>query len=93
MQAAIASKQYVPFAPDLVVEIISPSQSRKEATEKAQTWLASGARLVWNIWIDEQRVEVWQVDEPMDTLSVQDRLDGLEVVPGFSMPVADLFEF
>ena len=93
MQAAIASKQYVPFAPDLVVGIISPSQSRKEATEKAQTWLASGARLVWNIWIDEQRVEVWQVDEPMDTLSVQDRLDGLEVVPGFSMPVADLFEF
>lgn len=93
MQAAIVAKQYIPFAPDLVVEIISPSQSRKDATDKAQTWLASGTRLVWNIWIDERQVEVWQPDEPMYTLNAQDRLDGRDVVPDFTMPVAELFVF
>lgn len=93
VRAAIAARQYIPFAPDLVVEIISPSQSRNDAAERAQTWLASGTRLAWNIWIDEQRVEVWQADEALHILHAHDRLDGLEVVPGFTMLVAELFEF
>ncbi|HEY7346791.1 MAG TPA: Uma2 family endonuclease [Ktedonobacterales bacterium] len=84
---------YPRLAPDLAVEVISPSQTRKEATDKAQRWLAAGVRLMWVIWPESQTVEVWQADEPMRTLSAHDRLDGLEVVPGFTMPVAELFAF
>lgn len=93
VMAAITAKQYVPFAPDLVVEVISPSQSRNDAAERTQAWLAAGTRLVWNIWIDEQHVDLWQPDEPMRTLASREVLDGLEVVPGFTIPVADLFVF
>ncbi len=93
VREAIAAKKYVPFAPDLVVEIISPSQTKAEAAEKVQTWLASGTRLAWNIWVDKQQVDVWQPDEPMQTLTTRKNLDGLEVVPGFTMLVAELFEF
>jgi Uma2 family endonuclease len=87
----IARGEYVKLAPDLVVEVISPSQTRSEANSKAQRWLAAGTRLVWNIWIDAQQVDVWQPDSPMHTLSIRSVLDGLEVVPDFTMPIADLF--
>jgi hypothetical protein len=67
--------------------------SRLSVKEKVQRWLSAGTRLLWVIWPESQMVEVWQVDEPMSTLSVSDRLYGLEVVPDFTMPVAASFEF
>lgn len=56
-------------------------------------WLSAGIRLLWVIWLSGQTVETRQVDEPMSALSVSERLDGLEVVPDFTMPVAAPFEF
>ncbi len=86
-------KKYPRLAPDLAVEVISPSQTRSEAISKVERWLAAGVRLMWVIWPESQMVEVWQADEPMSALGARDRLDGLEVIPGFSMPVAELFVF
>jgi Uma2 family endonuclease len=88
---AIEQDIYVPLAPDLIVEVVSPSQSRADMAERTQRWLAAGTRLAWVIWRAKQAVDVWQPDEPMRTLTARDTLEGLEVVPGFSMPVADLF--
>ncbi|SRR5579871_38977 len=93
LRDARARKEYPRLWPDLVVEVVSPSQSRPDVLEKAQRWLAAGTRLLWAIWPESQTVEVWQADEPMHALTVRGQLDGLEVVPGFSMPVADLFVF
>ena len=84
-------KHYIPLAPDLVVEVVSPSQSRPDMAERAQRWLAVGTRLAWFIWPESQTVDVWHPDEPLRTLQASDLLDGLNVVPGFTMPVADLF--
>jgi Uma2 family endonuclease len=84
-------KEYPRFAPDLVVEVVSPSQSKPEMAERAQRWLAAGTRLAWFIWPEEQRVDVWQPDAPLSSLDRRDTLDGAEVVPGFTMPVAELF--
>ena len=85
--------KYARLAPDLAVEVVSPSEGRTYVTEKVQRWLSAGTRLLWVIWPGSQTVEVWQGDEPMHSLSAPDRLDGLEVVPGFTMLVAELFEF
>ena len=52
---------------------------------------AAGTRLLWAIWPTARQVDVWQPDEPMQTLSAHERLDGLDVAPGFTMPIADLF--
>ncbi|HEY7350174.1 MAG TPA: Uma2 family endonuclease [Ktedonobacterales bacterium] len=83
--------EYPHLAPDLVVEVVSPSQSKADMTERAHRWLAAGTRLLWAIWPNQQQVDMWQPDEPMQTLSARERLDGLDVVPGFTMLVADLF--
>jgi len=89
-------KEWPPFlqlAPDLVAEVVSPSQSRPDMAKKAQEWLRAGARLVWIIWPKRQEVDVWLPDNqtPSKTLKIGDALDGHDVVPGFSYALADLF--
>ena len=81
------------LAPDLVVEVVSPSQYRPEMIERANMWLSSGVRLVWIIWPQSKQVEVWQpvTGTPTAILSVADTLDGLDVLPGFTCPIAHLF--
>ncbi len=78
--------------PDLVVEIASPNQYHPEMAAKARRYLAAGVRLVWVIWPRQRQVEVWRpgADQPMVTLGEADALDGLDVLPGFSYPVAAL---
>ena len=61
--------------------------------EKAREYLAAGVRLVWMLWPRRQQVDVWQPDyaAPVDTLGLNDTLDGLDVLPGFSYPLSKLF--
>jgi Uma2 family endonuclease len=92
MREAQARKEYARLAPDLAVEVVSPSQATPaEMEERAHFWLAAGTRLVWNIWPEAQRVDVWQPDHPMTSLNAPDRLDGLDVIPGFTMSITELF--
>jgi Uma2 family endonuclease len=81
------------LAPDLVAEVASPSQFRPEMGEKAQRYLAAGVRLVWIVWPKSRQVDVWRpgAAQPVATLGPGDVLDGLDVLPGFTHPVADLF--
>ncbi len=89
-QAAIAQGSYAP-APDLIAEVVSASQSKYEVAERAQRWLGAGTRLVWNIWPERQVVDVWTPDAPVAPLHLPDHLDGLDVLPGFTLALADLF--
>ncbi|HEY7349111.1 MAG TPA: Uma2 family endonuclease [Ktedonobacterales bacterium] len=81
------------LAPDLTVEIASPDQYRPEMAEKARQYLAAGVRIVWVLWPKRQQVDVWRAgyDIPIDTLALNEALDGLEVLPGFSYPLSKLF--
>lgn len=81
------------LAPDLVAEVASPNQYRPEMAAKARRYLDAGVRLVWIIWPDDAQVEVWRPgsNAPVATLTTADQLDGLDVLPGFTHPVADLF--
>lgn len=81
------------LAPDLVVEIASPSQRQPDLAAKALLWLRAGARLVWVIWPRERHVDIWKhgLDVPDAILTEGDQLDGGEILPGFTFPVAHLF--
>lgn len=92
LREARRGAKYLPFAPDLIFEVVSPSQSAPEMAERIGRWLAAGTRLAWVAWPGRQTVDVWQPDEPMSSLSSSESLDGLEVVPGFHMSLADLFK-
>lgn len=89
----IDKKKPIPFAPDLAVEVASPAQSRDDLADKAVRYLGGGTRLVWAIWPDERRIDVWRSGDrrPATTLHEGDDLDGEDVVPGFRYPVADIF--
>ena len=89
-----AYDRYWRGAPDLLAEIVSPGQHQPEMAAKAQTYLEASARLVWIIWPRQQRVDVWQPgsDQPVASLGPADVLDGLDVLPGFTFPVARLFQ-
>lgn len=81
-----------PFAPDLAVEVASPTQYRPEMGAKARRYLAAGTKLVWVVWPKRRQVDIWRAgaDAPL-TIGVADTLEGEDVIPGFSYPVAALF--
>jgi Uma2 family endonuclease len=83
-----------PFAPDLAVEVASPSRNQDALAAKARRYLAGGTALVWIVWPDARTVDIWRstkAHRPSKTLGIGDLLDGEEVVGGFTYAVADLF--
>lgn len=77
-------------APDLAVEVRSPSETWKDLTEKVREYLAAGTRLAW---IADPESRTVHVHGPggSSVLSGSDVLDGGDVLPGFRVAVADLF--
>ncbi len=83
---------YLPLAPDFAVEIVSRSQRRPQMAAKARRWLDAGTRLVWVVWPKAQRIDVWRAGETQPvTLGAGDTLEGYDVLPGFTHPVAAIF--
>lgn len=80
---------------DLVAEVASPNQYyRPGMAAKVRLYLDAGVRLVWVLWLERREVDVWRPgsEAPATTLTSADQLDGLDVLPGFTHPIADLFE-
>lgn len=82
---------YAEVIPDLVVEVTSPSDSRRQAHDKARMWLSHGVRLVWVVHPETRIVDVHVPDQPVSTLSESDALNALDTVPGFSCAVSAVF--
>ena len=88
------SPRPIPFAPDLAVEVVSPDQTADEMAAKARTYLRGGTRLVWVVWPQSRHIDVWHADAPdapSAILDLSDTLDGEDVLPGFTYPVAEVF--
>ena len=87
---------YVPFAPDLAVEVVSPTNTAAEMRDKIEKYLQHGTQLVWVVYPDKQKVDVWRPAEEqtlhVDFLGAGDTLDGGDVLPGFTLPIADIFK-
>lgn len=84
------TRGYFPGAPDMVVEIVSPNDRYVDVQEKVDDWLAAGTRLVIVVNSRNRTVNV-HTPEGALTLTEADTLDGGDVVPGWRMPVADIF--
>ena len=82
---------YAEVVPDLVVEVASPSDSRRVVHDKARMWLSHGVRLVWVVHPETRTVDVHQPDHAVATLGDQHALDGLDVLPGFTCDVSAVF--
>lgn len=82
---------YWPGAPDLVVEVISPNDRYSEVDDKVGAWLAHGARMVLVVNPRWRTVLVHRLGVPPRLLSEQDAIDGEDVVPGWQLPVREIF--
>ena len=83
---------YWPGAPDLVVEVISPNDRYTEVEEKVAEWLEAGARMV--IVVNPRRHSVRVHRSPSDVIDLAegDVIDGADVVPGWTIPISEIFE-
>jgi Uma2 family endonuclease len=82
---------FFPGAPDIAVEVVSPNDLAREIDRKVQHYLRAGTRIVWVVWTDELAVTVHTPDRIARRLESGESLDGGDVLPGFSVPVAELF--
>jgi Uma2 family endonuclease len=82
---------FLELAPDLAVEVLSSSNTAAEVLRKLNDYLGHGVRLVWIVDPDARTTAVHAPDASPRWLTSADTLDGGDVLPGFTMPVASLF--
>lgn len=79
-------------APDLVVEVLSPSDRYRRTRRKVDEYLAAGARLVWVFDPDDRSVVVHRAGGTVTEYGENDVLDGGDVLPGFTLALAEVWE-
>lgn len=77
--------------PDLVVEVLSPSNTPREMARKRDEYFRGGVRLVWEIDPRQRTVRVYTAADQFRDLTAADTLAGDPVLPGFILPLAQLF--
>ncbi|HEX8834243.1 MAG TPA: Uma2 family endonuclease, partial [Abditibacteriaceae bacterium] len=83
---------YIEGAPTIAVEINSPNDVWHEVEDKVQAYLEAGSREVWIVDADSQTITVRTVDAPSRVYRRDETLTGSEVLPGFTMPLSEIFE-
>lgn len=88
---AMDRTKYLDLAPDLAVEVISPSELAKDIEAKILEYFDAGVHLIWVFYPNTRSVRLYRPGAIARILRVGDELSGEDVLPGFSCPVADLF--
>lgn len=83
---------FAEYPPDLAVEVLSPNQKLQDLGEKVGEFLDWGTPLVWVLDPEAQTATVYHSLTDAYTLGPEDELSGEEVIPGFSIRVAELFQ-
>ena len=83
---------YAETVPELVAEVVSPSDRRADVRDKARMWISFGVLTVWVVFPKTRTVEMHRTGtDEIATLTLDDSLDGAPVLPGFTYPLARLF--
>lgn len=82
---------YYQCAPDLAIEIISPAERAVAMRAKLKDYLRTGVRQVWQVYPETQEVVVYLADGTVRTYDIGQTIPGAEILPGFTLPVADVF--
>ena len=86
------SDGYLEVVPELVVEIVSPSDSPTEVDEKIRMWLDLGVSMALVVRPANRTIVIRRPGIPDVTLTGEDTLDGGDVLPGFSLPLREMFD-
>lgn len=85
------AEAYWPGAPDLAVEVLSPHDRTGDVDEKIRAWLDAGTRLVWVVDPQLRTLAAYRSTSDVTVYTVGQPLDGGELLPGFTCPVARIF--
>ena len=83
---------YLEVAPELVVEIVSPSDTQQSVNDKTEMWLGHGVQLVVEVYPAERAVMLHRRNVPFVTLTGDNVLEIEGILPGFSLPLAEIFD-
>ena len=86
------SEGYLEVAPELVIEIVSPNDTRQSVNDKTTMWLSHGVLMVMEVYPAERAVMVHRPGVPAVTLTGDDELEGGDVLPGFTLPLSEIFD-
>jgi Uma2 family endonuclease len=86
------NKGFGDAAPDLCVEIISPSEDRKDMQRKIQEYFDAGAEQVWLLFPETREAIVYTSPTESKALAPEDEIDAADILPGFRCAVGDLFD-
>jgi len=78
-------------APDLAIEVISPTDVGKDLIAKIGEYFRAGSKAVWTVWPDAEQVHIYNSRTSVKIYAVGDILEGDPVVPGFRLPLIELF--
>jgi Uma2 family endonuclease len=84
--------QVLAIAPELAVEVISPSNTKDEMDRKVKDYFRAGTRLVWYVYPETQSIRVFRSPTEFDDLTAERILNGGDVLPGFELSVQALFD-
>ncbi len=82
---------FLPVPPDLVAEVVSPSNSAAEIEGKTTEYLEAGVELVWVLYPDTGHIHIFRADGTVSALGSDGVLSGEDVIPGFACPVSTIF--
>ena len=82
---------FFPGAPDLAIEVVSPSNRATDLESKIQEYLAHGTQRVWVFYPETQTIIIHRPDGTARRYTAEDVLVDEEILPGFSLPVKELF--
>jgi Uma2 family endonuclease len=88
---AVRERGFVSGAPDLAVEVISPSDTNKEIEAEAEDWLRAGCRMVMLVNPRSRSLKIYRSPSDVSVLGPNDAFDGADVLPGFQLPVNSIF--
>jgi Uma2 family endonuclease len=82
---------YLELAPDLAVEVASPSDTTRGIEGKVADWLRAGSQLVWVIYPATRSATVYRSMDDAEEISEDGHLHGDDVIPGFACDIRELF--
>ena len=80
------------WTPALAVEVISRGNTKREMERKLRDYFTAGVRLVWLMYPQTQTVRVYTAVDQFDEFDAAQSLDGGDVLPGFALPIGQLFD-
>jgi Uma2 family endonuclease len=90
-QEQLSRRGWNPVAPDLAVEVVSPTDEKGEIEKKQRIYMKAGV-LVWYVYAERKEIDVFAPGQPKQTLGIDDTLDGGNALPGLSVAVREIFE-